>query len=168
MSKASVLTAHTFGVVLDDLDNDRFYDVGEGLGNISILIERINGTGTPESVTISSWSSGGYQIFLVNGSYRVTVSGDGFNTSVTKSVTISDGTNAKLDFFTSDAGAAIPVIDLNGEAEGRDWSVVYVEGSAESLEVFASSKLTVTDEDSAYLYGAKITLSNVLTASRIA
>lgn len=151
--------AYLLGVVLDDLDNDRFYDVGEGLGNISILIERINGTGTPESVTISSWSSGGYQIFLVNGSYRVTVSGDGFNTSVTKSVTISDGTNAKLDFFTSDAGAAIPVIDLNGEAEGRDWSVVYVEGSAEPLEVFASSKLTVTDEDSAYLYGAKITLS---------
>ncbi len=152
--------AYLLGVVFDDVDGDRFYDVGEGLGNVSVLVERTGVSGEVESVAISTWNSGGYQLFLLNGSYRVTVSGDGFNTSVTKSVVISDGTNAKLDFLTSDAGEVAPVIDLNGEAEGRDWNVVFVEGSEEPIDVFASSKLTITDDDSAYLYGAKIYLGD--------
>ncbi len=152
--------AYLIGVVFNDADGDRFYDVGEGLGNVDILVERLDSGGDVQSVTISSWNSGGYQLFLLNGAYRVTVSGDGFDASVTKSIVIGDGVNVKLDFLASDAGEVAPVIDLNGDAEGCDWSVVFVEGSEDPLDVFSASKLTITDDDSAYLYGAKIRLDN--------
>lgn len=147
--------AYLLGVVYDDADSDFFYDAGEGLANVSIKIEQLD-SAEPQSVVINSWNSGGYQIFLANGSYSVTVSGDGFKTSVTKSVTISDGTNAKLDFRTDEAGATAPVVDLNGEAEGIDLEVVFTEGSEEPASVLASSDLSIVDADSNYLYGAKI------------
>ena len=146
---------YLLGVVYDDLDGDVFYDVGEGLGGISVLIERLDSS-SGESVTVSSWESGGYQIFLANGSYRITVSGDGFSSAVTKMATISDGANVKLDFLTSDAGAGAPVVDLNGEDEGGDYTVVFTEGSEEPLTVFSPGGVAITDEDSLYLYGAKI------------
>ena len=147
--------AYLLGVVFDDVDSDFFYDAGEGLGNLSIKIERTDGSGD-QSVTIESWDSGGYQIFLLNGSYDVTVSGDGFSTSVTKSVTISDGVNAKLDFRTDEVGASAPVVDLNGEEDGTDAEVVFIEGSEDPMEVFNASSVSVIDLDSTNLYGAKI------------
>ena len=152
--------AYLLGVIYDDSDSDFFYDVGEGLGNIQIEIERQDGSDS-QTVTMSSWDSGGYQIFLLNGSYSVTVSGDGFSSSVTKSVTISDGVNAKLDFRTDEVGSTPPVVDLNGAGEdGIDLDVVFVEGTAEPVDILADSNLTITDGDSTCLYGAIIRFDN--------
>ena len=157
--------AFLLGVVYDDADNDRFYDVGEGLGQAFLCIERIDGAQT-ESVTISSWDSGGYQIFLLNGSYRVSVSGEGFSNTITKNITISDGTNVKLDFTTGEVGEFAPVIDLNGDEDGYNWSVVYEEGREEPLDIFTTGKLTITDDDSAYLYGAKVVFGDLPDSSK--
>ncbi len=152
--------AYLLGVIYDDSDSDFFYDVGEGLGDIEIEIERQDGSGS-QIVTTSSWDSGGYQIFLLNGSYNITVSGDGFSASVTKSVTISDGVNAKLDFRTDEVGSTPPVVDLNGEGEeGIDLDVVFVEGTAEPVDVLADSNLAIIDGDSTCLYGAIIRFDN--------
>ncbi len=153
--------AYLLGSVFDDLDRDLFYDAGEGIGGATLKIERLDGSETPPSVEITSATAGGYQIFLANGTYRVTVEGEGFASPVTKTVSINDGVNAKLDFRTSDAGAAPPVVDLNGDdAEGTGFSAVFVEGSVDSAEVLATSKLTISDADSAFLYGATIQFAN--------
>ncbi|MGI6401260.1 MAG: carboxypeptidase regulatory-like domain-containing protein [Thermoguttaceae bacterium] len=147
--------AYLLGVIYDDADADHFYDVGEGLGNVTIEIARQDDPDA-QTVTLNSWDSGGYQVFLLNGSYNVTVSGDGFATPLTKSVTISDGTNAKLDFRMDEAGAVPPIVDLNGDEEGIDLSVVIPEGAEEPTSVLDPSALTIIDPDSTYLYGAKI------------
>ena len=153
--------AYLLGVVFDDSDRDLFYDAGEGLGGATLTIERIDGSETPQKVEITSASAGGYQLFLLNGTYRVTVEGEGFASPVSKTVSINDGVNAKLDFRTADASAAPPVVDLNGdEAEGTGFDALFVEGAVDSAEVLAASKLTIIDADSAFMYGAKIQFAN--------
>ena len=153
--------AYLLGVVFDDSDRDLFYDAGEGVRGATLTIERLDGSETPQKVEITSANAGGYQLFLLNGTYRVTVAGEGFATPVTKTVSINDGVNAKLDFRTADASAAPPVVDLNGdEADGTGFSAVFVEGAVDSAEGLAASKLTITDADSAFLYGAKIQFAN--------
>ena len=147
--------AYLLGVVYDDANADLFYDSGEGVGEVDVLIERLDGSGN-ESVTLHTWNSGGYQLFLVNGQYRVTVSGDQFQTAISKTISIIDGVNEKLDFRVGDAGMIAPTVDLNGSAEGNDYTVVFIEGSEEPIDALAASNLTITDNDSAYLYGAKI------------
>ncbi|MDO5308979.1 MAG: CAP domain-containing protein [Planctomycetia bacterium] len=150
--------AYLLGVIYDDGDNDFFYDVGEGLGGVDICIERL-GSDQTESVTIQSWNAGSYQIFLLNGSYRVTVSGDSFSSPITKTVSVTDGANVKLDFRSNDAGATAPIVDLNSDAEGYDWTSVFVENSELPAEVLADANISIVDADSSYLYGAKITFA---------
>ena len=134
--------AYLLGAVFDDSDRDFFYDAGEGLGGATLTIERLDGSETPQKVEITSATAGGYQLFLLNGTYRVTVSGEGFASPVSKTVSINDGINAKLDFRTADASAAPPVVDLNGEeTEGTGGSAVFVEGAVDSLEALAASRV---------------------------
>lgn len=148
--------AYLLGVIYDDMDGDRFYDVDEGLGNISVLIENLSGEHAGETTTITSWDSGGYQLFLKNGSYKVTVSGDGFATPVSKTVNITDGVNTKLDFLKGEAGSSVPVIYLDHSEESENLTVVFQEGSEEPFQVFAQSTVSIKDSDSSYLYEAKI------------
>ncbi len=151
--------AYLLGAIYDDADGDYFYDAGEGLADASILIERIDGAEAPRSVTIKSWTAGGYQIFLANGNYRVTVSGASFATSVTKNVSIDDGVNAKLDFCTRDAGTVAPQIDLNGYEEGANIDATFVEGAEEPASLLDAARASIVDPDSTYLFGAKIVLT---------
>ncbi|MBR5626123.1 MAG: hypothetical protein IKW74_00710, partial [Thermoguttaceae bacterium] len=155
--------AWLLGVIYNDLDSDSFYDVGEGMGNVPITIQRLNSSGSGvSSVQINSMQAGGYQIFLANGSYQVTVSGGAnneFGSGVTKTVVIRGGVNAKLDFLTGDYGTKAPVLDLNGDAAGIDAQAIFAEGADSAVSV-VSSDLTITDEDSDKLYGAKIFLEN--------
>jgi Ca2+-binding RTX toxin-like protein len=88
------------GVVIDDLDDDDFYDIGEGLGGVTITAVGASGT-----FVTTSWESGGYQMVLPNGVYEVTFSGGALEGTITMDVTIS-GENAKLDAFAGDAVTA--------------------------------------------------------------
>jgi hypothetical protein len=81
------------GVVYNDVNNNNFYDIGEGIGGVTI---------TPSSggyYAVSS-SSGGYAIPVgTSGPITVTASGPGFG-PITKTVTLT-GVNVKLDFTVS-------------------------------------------------------------------
>jgi len=81
------------GVVYNDVNNNNFYNIGEGIGGVTI---------TPSSggyYAVSS-SSGGYAIPVgTSGTMTVTASGPGFG-PVTKTVTLT-GVNVKLDFTVS-------------------------------------------------------------------
>ncbi|CAI10198.1 CAP domain-containing protein [Aromatoleum aromaticum] len=80
------------GVAFDDLDGDRRYDIGEGLGNITISAR--NST-TGAVTTTTTTAAGGYDIGLAAGTYSVTFSGSGFATT-TQQATIGTR-NVKLD-----------------------------------------------------------------------
>jgi hypothetical protein len=81
------------GVAFDDQDGDNFYDVGEGLGGVSIRITSSSG----QMTTIATGEAGGYAIDLAAGSYSVTFSAAGL-ASETRTVSIG-GNNVKLDWI---------------------------------------------------------------------
>lgn len=77
------------GVVYNDKNANEFYDVGEGLGNISITI---NGKAYPV------YSTGAYSIPLNRGTYEINISGDALGEPVYYVVQINNQ-NRKLDLI---------------------------------------------------------------------
>jgi len=77
----------------DAVNHNKFYNVGEGLGGITITATRADG----KVFTTTTWSSGGYTLPLPAGSYSVRASNNLFPpTSAT--VTLKDR-NIKMDFL---------------------------------------------------------------------
>lgn len=87
------------GVVIDDADGDDFYDMGEGLGGITVTA-----TGAAGTYTTTSWGAGGYQLVLPDGVYEVSFSGAGISGNLSYTVTM-DGENLKLDAIADEAVA---------------------------------------------------------------
>jgi Ca-dependent carbohydrate-binding module xylan-binding len=83
------------GVVYNDISGDNFYEPGEGLGGVSVLVKSSSG----QTWQTTTWASGGYQIALGAGSYTVSFSGGGLAAPVTKSVSIGSA-NVKADLNT--------------------------------------------------------------------
>ncbi|WP_417723117.1 M10 family metallopeptidase C-terminal domain-containing protein [Salipiger sp.] len=83
--------AQLLGVVIDDLDDDDFYDVGEGMGGVTVTA--VSNAGT---YTTTTWASGGYQMVLPAGRYTVTFSGGGLDGNVVETVTMGSS-NVKVD-----------------------------------------------------------------------
>ena len=91
---STATTPFLTGVTFDDLDGDKFYDPGEGLGNFTISA-RNNSSGVTTMTT--SAPAGGYDLNLSAGTYTVTFSGTGFATT-TQLATIGTK-NVKLDLM---------------------------------------------------------------------
>ncbi|MEO1554793.1 MAG: DUF4214 domain-containing protein [Pseudomonadota bacterium] len=102
--------AQLVGVVIDDADGDRFYDIGEGLGGVTVTA--FNGTG---SFTTTTWDAGGYQIELDPGTYTVEFSGGALQGVAHYSVTIGTD-NVKLDGFAADAAVRDALLSDGFEA----------------------------------------------------
>jgi hypothetical protein len=68
------------GVVFNDTNGNGKYDIGEGLGGVTITVQGAGSTTT--------WASGGYSLQLNPGTYTVIVSGGGLATPYTQVVTI--------------------------------------------------------------------------------
>jgi Ca2+-binding RTX toxin-like protein len=81
------------GVAFDDLDGDRLYDIGEGLGSANVSITN-SVTGAVTSITTSA--AGGYSLALAAGTYSVSFSASGY-AEQTSTVTIG-AANVKLDY----------------------------------------------------------------------
>jgi serralysin len=91
---ASMLT----GVAFDDMDGDRFYDVGEGLGSLTVTATSTTGA----RYTTTTFASGGYDLALPTGTYTVAFTGANI---ATWSKTVSIGsTNVKVDLVDPAAG----------------------------------------------------------------
>ncbi|MET0743085.1 MAG: CAP domain-containing protein [Microvirga sp.] len=88
------------GVGFDDRDGDRFYDVGEGLGGLTVKAVGASGAVSTTRTT----ASGGYQLDLPAGTYAVTFSGAGILATTRKVVVGS--TNVKLDLVDPVLSAA--------------------------------------------------------------
>lgn len=92
------------GVVYDDADKDKFYDMGEGLGSATVAIVNSSGLTVATSTTDPG---GGYSIALADGTYTARFSGDGINGTIEKRFTIS-GKNRKVDVLDANAGEEPP------------------------------------------------------------
>jgi Ca2+-binding RTX toxin-like protein len=86
---ASFLT----GVAFDDLDGDRFYDPGEGLGGLAVTATSSSGI----KYTTTTQPAGGYDMTLPTGTYTVSFSGANIATW-SKQVSIGSS-NVKVDLI---------------------------------------------------------------------
>lgn len=85
------------GVVYTDKDADHFYDPGEGLAGVKVTALSVAGA----TYTATTYASGGYDLTLPAGSYKVSFAG-----SATTHDVVIGGQNVKLDFLG--AGATTP------------------------------------------------------------
>lgn len=84
-------TSQITGVIFNDADGDRFYDIGEGVGGTTI---------SAASGSTTNWSSGGYNLDLASGTHTLTFSGP----LGTDKIKVDLGSeNIKIDLF--DAGS---------------------------------------------------------------
>lgn len=80
------------GSAFRDANGNGKYDIGEGLGGVTI-----NVAGGP---TMSTYEAGGYSIKLRRGgTYQVTASGGGLAGPITRTVRVAEGRNARLNFI---------------------------------------------------------------------
>jgi len=77
----------------DAVKPNKFYNVGEGLGGITITATRADG----KVFTTTTWSSGGYTLPLGAGTYTVRASGNLFPPT-SSTITLNDK-NVKVDFL---------------------------------------------------------------------
>jgi Ca2+-binding RTX toxin-like protein len=106
-------TAQITGVIFDDANGNRFYDIGEGLGSVSVSTTAGNTT---------SYSSGGYNLAVAAGTHTLTFGGP----LGPASITVALGTqNIKVDMYdpgsfrssvTATLGANAIAVELLGEA----------------------------------------------------
>jgi uncharacterized protein YkwD len=88
------------GVVYNDANGNNKYDIGEGLGGVTISIAGIG--------PVTTYSSGGYSVRVNPGTYTVTASGGGLSVPFTQTVTVGSQ-NARLNFN----GASLSAPTLN-------------------------------------------------------
>jgi uncharacterized protein YkwD len=89
------------GVVYNDANSNAQYDVGEGMGGVTVTAN--NGA------TTTTFGSGGYSLQLGPGTYTLTFSGGSLSSPVTRSVTIGKQ-NIEVDVTNPPASAAPPVV----------------------------------------------------------
>ncbi|MDO5579784.1 MAG: hypothetical protein Q4G69_01490 [Planctomycetia bacterium] len=144
--------AWLIGVIYSDNNGNSFYNSGEGVkltaGSLSVS-NLIDGE-VSDTRTFNSFSSGGYQIYLKNGLYSITVNSP--NQSLTRIVNIG-GKNVKEDFILNSIGSAAPVIDTNVLTPYQ-----YCE-KQEAMPILSSLSIT-TENKSEYLYQAKISFAS--------
>lgn len=144
---------HLMGVVYDDLNGSGYYEAQEGLADVSVQIRNI---GTDEIFLTSTLTAGGYQMYLPNGTYEVSVIGTNLPVPIYKTITIS-GSNVKVDFKVQEISDEPPVLDLNGPGDiGRNYRTVYYEGNPGGAVSIVDPQLSIHDSDSNMLYSAEI------------
>jgi Ca2+-binding RTX toxin-like protein len=90
------------GVAIGDADGDKRYDIGEGLGNITVSAKN---NATSAVTTTTTNAAGGYELSLASGNYTVNFSGSGAAT--TKQVSLGSK-NIKLDLVNAGSGGGTP------------------------------------------------------------
>lgn len=105
-------TVFLVGVVIDDKDNDDFYDVGEGIGGVTV-----SATNGDQTWSTTTYGAGGYSLKLPAGSYNVVFeddSGDHMTSVVVRSE------NVKLDIEVEDMQ---PALAAGGSPSGSTTSL---------------------------------------------
>jgi hypothetical protein len=90
--------AQVVGVAYNDYNGNRFYAPGEGQGNVQIDSVNLQ---TGQVASTQTWDSGGYELALAPGRYRIIAS---LNDDVIKTVDLTVGNvNIEQDFILTDS-----------------------------------------------------------------
>lgn len=96
------------GVVYDDLNDDGFYNAGEGLSGVTVVLSGPSGT-----FMTTSLDAGGYQLKVPTGEYTAVASGGSLGGSIQQFNVSVGGSNVKVDFESADVvDTSTHVIDL--------------------------------------------------------
>lgn len=141
-------------IYTDTVTANSFYNVGEGLGGISVDVTASGGT----TYHTTANSAGGYQIALPAGTYSVRFFGSGMTLPIVKQFTIGSK-NVKVDANTRvDAGTAGPPV-----LAGTNPATYTENGSA----ILIDSAITDTDIGRTTLASATITISNFVSGQDV-
>ncbi|MHC5539929.1 CAP domain-containing protein, partial [Singulisphaera rosea] len=95
--------AELVGVAFSDPNHSGTYNLGEGVGNVTI---QVTNKSTGATTSVQTWDAGGYQMALDPGSYTVTAISGG---KVVRSQDVQIGTsNVEVDFNLSNAWQGTP------------------------------------------------------------
>ena len=118
------------GVTYNDLDHDRFYDVGEAIAGRTVTVK----SGSTVIGTDVSEPAGGYGVAVDAGALRVHFSGGGLTGVVTAVVTVGTE-NAKVDLVGTDSILASATTTLGGNAkELHLLGVAAINGAGNNLD----------------------------------
>jgi hypothetical protein len=139
------------GVVIADMDNDDFYDVGEGLAGILVTAEPADGTTPRPAYRALTSSSGGYALPVPgDGQYTLSFSHSNYG-EVSTTCSLSNGENFKVDWipallYTAEFGEA------PGDAGTMELQFFHagIDGTPK-LETTSDLSLGFTEESSATL-----------------
>lgn len=117
------------GVVIDDTDDDEFYDIGEGQGDVQITIWNDENT-----YATSTWDAGGYSVAVESGTYNVRFEGGDLDGVYETTVTVGDE-NEKLDVF-EDTHAVAPLVAAQEVEDDNPVMALFLaaDDAAEALE----------------------------------
>lgn len=136
------------GVVYDDLYQNGFYTVGEGLGGAVITAQ-----GTGGVFETATWDSGGYTLELQPGTYTVTVSYGGRSLETNVNIGTS---NIKLDAIWADMQVAAPEV-VEGAIYrffNEETGVHFLTTSSDERDTIISTMPTFKYEGVAFTTGA--------------
>lgn len=127
------------GVVINDMDGDRFYDIGEGIGGVTI-----KAVGTGGTYTTTTWDAGGYNLAVANGTYQVTFSSGSKTWTTTATV---NGQNVKVDALTANMttivsnGTQDSLYDISRFYNAKTGAHFYTASDAERDSLIAANGL---------------------------
>jgi len=130
-------SAQLTGVVIDDGDGDRFYDIGEGKGGVTV--QASGGAGT---FTTQTWDAGGYNLSVPAGEYTVTFTSEGQKFSTTATVgTVNVKVDALIDDMTplTSNGSQDSLYDVSRFFNTATGAHFYTANDAERDQVIASN-----------------------------
>lgn len=126
-------TPKLLGVIFNDSNRNSFYTPGEGVDQVLIRAQNLD---TNEVSTTTNWDSGGYQIDLQPGRYRISAR-RGMKSLGVQNVTVSDQ-NVKLD-FVADPDNSPTVSDSGQETPSPKGRVAVSSASKAALNALANS-----------------------------
>ena len=94
--RPSITTSTILGVVYDDPARNG-YNIGEGIGSVTVTATAMDGAPGAQTFTTTSMTAGGWQLALPAGTYAVTFSGGTFGDAVTFHTIVVGAQNVKLD-----------------------------------------------------------------------
>jgi hypothetical protein len=143
-------------VAFQDLNGNNQYDIGEGLGNVTITVQGVG--------AVQTFDTGGYSIRVNPGTYTVTASGGNLQAPITHVVTVGNQ-NVEVDFNPLALGASTPQAPtgtVTSSTPTFQWTAV---PQATSYEVWVNDLTTNQSKvlDTTGLTGTSWTPSTPLT-----
>lgn len=159
-------------IYTDEIIDDNFYSLGEGIANVRILAENLD---TGDRIETVNFSTGGYSLFLPSGTYEISFIGnldqDPADDIVKSKVTISD-VNIKLDLATDDPNLATGILASptenneteNPVEENNVGNESETNQSTDDLSMFMDTpiyRLQNLDRPGTYLYAGEEEVRNI-------